>query len=180
MKVAQGARNGSCGRGKAFIHLQNVHIEHTIPIAELSRRWTEYRRLNTVDVNDVYAWTLVHSVATAVHHKTEKGGLRHYESRTDAFNSQSRHFGLPFMRYEHMDKPPIIWNVLNGERLDPHSWTFADHFSMIDRLMLEAGGDAVLCSSIQDKARELVASLSFSPLGDLLELPLSSGGRTCT
>lgn len=80
----------------------------------------------------------------------EKGGLRSYESKTDAFDKAHPHYKLPFQRYTHSVTPPAIWNVLSGERIDSTKWTFSDHFEMIDELL-----DAAAC--LPDFARQIRA-----------------------
>lgn len=143
IEITQDARSGSRGPDR------NVHIEHTVPIAELNRQWIEYRRKHQPGLAEVYAWMLCHSVTTAFH-IDEMGGIKGYESKTDAFDPTSSWFNRPFMRYSMKDVVPTVWNVLSGERIDIETWTFANHFEQIERLFQVAG-----CAT--DEAREVAA-----------------------
>lgn len=133
IEVAQEARNGSAGPRRSLVHLQNVHIEHTVPIAELNTRWLLYRAERQISVAEAYAWMLVHSVTTAFH-MSEKGGLGRFESKSPVFEMSSSWFDRPFMRYTVAAKQPVVWNVLTGKKINAEQWSFQDHFSMIDKL----------------------------------------------
>lgn len=163
MALPQAARNGSAGPKKSLIHLKNVHIEHTVPVAELNPRWAAYRAERPTDLAEAYAWMFVHSVATAVD-MSEQGDLGHYESRTDAFDTRSDFYCLPFMRYAGLDTPPAIWNVMTGRRIDPKSWTFADHFGMVDMLLTECGADEDMANRIRAAAMPILENLARAVL----------------
>lgn len=152
------SRSGSAGPRKTLLHLQNIHIEHTVPIAVLNNRWAHYRQGKTPDLAETYAWMFIHSISTAVH-MAEKGGLRSYESKTDAFDKDHPHYRLPFQRYTHSATPAVIWNVLSGERIDAARWSFADHFEMIDELFAAAGCDPAFAHQIRAKAVSISSEL---------------------
>ena len=179
MELAQNERNGAAGPRKTLRHLKNVHIEHTVPVAELAKRWSVYRMSADRDLADAYAWTLVHSVASAIN-MSEEGRLHSYESRTDAFDPASPSFGLPFMRYTHMRTPITIWNVLTGKKIDFHEWTFSDHFAMVDILLSEASADIAMASAIRHKAKDMLRGLSVPvptealPIHDLARLSVAA------
>lgn len=158
MSVAQADRNGSAGPRRSRLHLQNVHIEHTVPVAVLSERWKAFRAGSEVTTIDAYAWTLVHSVAAAVH-MSEKGGLGAYEKSTDAFDLGHFHAGLPFMRYSHHAAPPVIWNVLTGQKIDPATWTFKDHLSSIDALIHEVSADQPEAVAVRRRALDILETM---------------------
>jgi hypothetical protein len=164
MALPQAARSGSAGPRKSLIHLQNVHIEHTVPIAALTKRWTDYREGRELSLAVAYAWMFVHSISSAVH-MAEKGGLGHYESRTDAFDPTSPHYDRPFMRYSHREEPLAIWNVLSGERVVPESWTFADHLSAVASLFSETCEDDVSAAAILGHATLMIRDIAEARSG---------------
>ncbi|MCW5722060.1 MAG: hypothetical protein KIS86_13045 [Devosia sp.] len=157
MSLPLSQRNGSAGPRKTLAHLQNIHIEHTVPIKTLALRWSAYRQDRAPDVLDAYAWMLIHSVSSAVH-MAEKGGLGRYEQNTDAFDTQSMHYGLPFMRYTHMKSPPRIWNVLSGDIVDPQRWTFTDHFETVDRLIALACADEAAGLQLRGRGQSMMSA----------------------
>jgi len=159
MSLPQAERNGSAGPRRSLVHLQNIHIEHTVPIAEIKDRWSAYRSGRDVDVVEAYAWMFVHSVSTAVHMQ-EKGGLGSYERRTDAFDRSSPWFDRPFMRYSVLEQPPAIWNVLTGERIVPEAWSFRDHFSTVMRLLELGGCDPSTAAAMRKKGDALVPAVA--------------------
>jgi hypothetical protein len=155
MEIEQHARCGSKGPNK------NVHIEHTVPIAELNRQWITYRQTHQPTIAVAYAWTLCHSVSTAFH-MSEMGGVKGYEGKTDAFDPTSSWFNRPFMRYTKMAVMPTIWNVLSGEKIDHQTWTFEDHFAQVDLLFDLAGcapGDA---QPVRDSAKKMVMEFEMA------------------
>ncbi|MCZ7860930.1 hypothetical protein O9X98_05890 [Agrobacterium salinitolerans] len=153
MSLAQDARCGSKGEGRS------VHIEHTVPIAELTRQWVEYRRKHEPDLAQTYAWMLCNSVTTAFH-IDEMGGIKGYERKTEAFNPESDWFNRPFVRYGMKEQVPAIWNVLSGERIDIETWTFADHFQQVERLFDVAGCDEAEANSVRQQAGKIIVRMA--------------------
>lgn len=152
METEQSRRCGAKGVGKT------VHIEHTVPIAELNKQWIAYRlalKPFLPTLAEAYAWMFVYSVCTAFH-IDEQGGIHGYEGRTDAFDRTSNWFDRPFMRYTRKTSPPVIWNVLTEERIDPERWSFADNFAMIDKLFDLAECDQVEASLVGMEAEKML------------------------
>ncbi|MBY3433695.1 hypothetical protein HFN89_05980 [Rhizobium laguerreae] len=155
MDIEQDARCGSKGPEK------NVHIEHTVPIAELNRQWVAYLRSHRATIAHAYAWMLCHSVSTAFH-IDEMGGIKGHEGKTEAFNPMSSWFNRPFMRYTVKDAVPVIWNVLSRQRIDPQTWTFADHFEQIDRLFDLAGCAPSEARLVKREAARMIMDLEMA------------------
>jgi hypothetical protein len=155
MEITQDDRCGS------KVDRRNVHIEHTVPIAELNRQWIEYRQKNEPDLAEAYAWMLCHSVTTAFH-INEMGGIKGYERKTDAFDPTSCWFNRPFLRYSRKDIVPTIWNVLSGEEIDIGTWTFAEHFEQIERLfkLAECPQDEVV--AVSKHARKMIMDFDMA------------------
>jgi hypothetical protein len=145
MEIPQDARCGS------KIDAGNIHIEHTVPVATLNREWALYRKSNAAPtLTRAYAWLLTHSVLTAFH-LSEKGNIKGYERKTEALNPSSDWFDRPFVRYNMMADVPVVWNVVNGQRIDPLTWSFADHFSSISKL-LDLSGNAADAEAVKAEA----------------------------
>ncbi|MBJ7578247.1 hypothetical protein JHC09_10145 [Devosia sp. MC532] len=133
-------------------------LKHTVPVKVLTDRWKAFRAERAPMLVDVYAWTLVHSVSAGVH-MSEKGGLGPYEKKTDAFTADHAHVGLPFMRYSYHAAPPVIWNVMTGERVESARWTFRDHVESIEALLREVCGDQSEVVQLRARMQELLTIL---------------------
>jgi hypothetical protein len=157
MQIAQDIRCGSKGP------MRTVHIEHTVPIAELNRQWIDYRSKCDPDLPQVYAWLLCHSVTTAFH-IDEMGGIKGYERKTDAFDPASGWFNRPFMRYGMKDDVPAVWNVLSGEPIDIETWTFADHFEQVVKLFEIAGCDPAEAKAVETHAAKMIMDFEMADI----------------
>lgn len=155
MDIGQAARCGAKGADK------NVHIEHTVPIAELNRQWIAYLKSHEASIATAYAWMLCHSVSTAFH-INEMGGIKGYEGKTDAFDPTSSWFNRPFMRYTRKADMPTIWNVLSGEKIDHQTWTFADHFEQVDRLFDLAECPADEANLVREEAKRMIMDFEMA------------------
>lgn len=106
---------------------QTVHIEHTVPVATLTRNIIGSDR---IDPDDTVLWVLTHSVVTGVtdgptgerHRMVRRGQAR----RSHAFTPDHADHDRPFRRYDPAGHSPI-WDVVRGERIDPERFSFADH-----------------------------------------------------
>src|ERR1700730_8949949 len=128
---------------------QSVHIEHTFPINEL-RAEVAKRRFG--DYVATITWLLKHSVTTAFH-ESEKEHLIGRTSNSDALYLASSEYSKPFARYERLHNAAgIVWNVFDGERVDPESFTFEDHLNVIVRLLDAAGASKSMVSAISSLA----------------------------
>ncbi|MGY0561678.1 hypothetical protein ACW7G2_13270 [Luteimonas sp. A277] len=82
-----------------------------------------------------------------------------YERRTDSLARDHDWYAKPFMRYTVKKEPPTVWNVLDGTQVDFSSWTFADHFDVVMKLLAKAGADSELvtqlCKENQDPRKIL-------------------------
>ncbi|MBO9170023.1 hypothetical protein [Rhizobium sp. L245/93] len=134
---------------------QTVHIEHTVPIAELNRQWGKYRFGRVPTLAETFAWVLFYSVSTAFDIR-EKGGIKRYESRNDAFLQAAPEYGRPFMRYNRMAEPPTIWNVLTRQEVVREEWSFRNNFAMIETLFEEARCDKEVTRSLKAEARKFL------------------------
>jgi hypothetical protein len=137
-----------CGTKRAG---QTVHIEHTVPIAELNRQWPKHLGGRVPSLAETFAWVLFHSVSTAFD-IVEKGDIKGYESKNDAFLPGADDYGLPFKRYSKKAGPLKIWNVLAREEVIWDNWTFRDHFAMVEMLFEEAGCDPEIAKSLKLEA----------------------------
>lgn len=106
---------------------QTVHIEHTVPVATLTRYIAGSDR---IDPEDTVLWVLTHSVVTGVtdgptgerHRMVRRGqAMRSHVLLPDHVDHDR-----PFRRYDPAGHSPI-WDVVRGERIDPDHFTFADH-----------------------------------------------------
>lgn len=50
-----------------------------------------------------------------------------------------------------MKEAPAVWNVVTGERIVPLTWSFADHFASLSRL-LDLSGDQPCVETIKREA----------------------------
>lgn len=146
METPQGMRSGTKGPART------IHIEHTVPIAELNRQWIAHRQSRLPDIFYTYAWLFAHSISTALH-IGEMGGVKGYESKTEAFNEASIWFNRPFVRYNFKDTVPPIWNVLTGEKVDIETWSFNDHFEQILTLLFLGGCAEEEIERLRDQAK---------------------------
>src|ERR1700687_4869601 len=104
---------------------QTVHIEHTVPVCVLE---TEIKKRKFSDSTEALAWLLRHSIATGFRKSDEVKYLARVKDSTDALNPASREWNKPFMRYKDLfsDKG-TVWNVFDGEKVEPTRFTFDDH-----------------------------------------------------
>ncbi|SDJ67550.1 MULTISPECIES: hypothetical protein [Bradyrhizobium] len=128
---------------------QSVHIEHTFPIKELR---AEIANRQFGDYLATITWLLKHSVTTAFH-ESEKEHLIGKTSNSGALNLASPEYLKPFARYEKLHSVAgIVWNVFDGERVDPEQFTFDDHLSVIVRILDTAGASKSMVSAIRSLA----------------------------
>lgn len=150
--MAKDGKNGLCAgaifRTSKFIKETNrvgsgrngpltIHIEHTVPIAELDRQL----RGRVFFVSDAarVKFLLVHSVTTAfdIHEKTS-GISTDYSSKSDAFDKDKLDFKKPFARYKPLfEKGGVVWNVFDKVCVDQEEFTFDHHREIIHRLITE-------------------------------------------
>ncbi|WP_294321217.1 hypothetical protein [uncultured Sphingomonas sp.] len=106
---------------------QTVHIEHTVPVATLTRYIVGSDR---IDPEDTVLWVLTHSVVTGV--TDGPAGERHrmvrrgQATRSHALAPDQVDHDRPFRRYDPAGHSPI-WDMVRGERIDPERFSFADH-----------------------------------------------------
>ncbi|MEH3040535.1 MAG: hypothetical protein PGN21_10790 [Sphingomonas paucimobilis] len=121
MAMPDAARCGTKAAG------QTIHVEHTVPVATLTRRIRDSERSHA---EDTVLWILTHSVVTGVtdgptgerHRMVRRGQAR----QSYALTADHADHDLPFRRYDPTGHSPI-WDVVRGERIDPERFTFADH-----------------------------------------------------
>jgi hypothetical protein len=130
MAHAPNARVGRKGQDRT------VHIEHSVPIADL-RRLLE-RHANHFDTpGALHNFLILHSVATALSQEEEdhmKGGTVK-SSRNIAFQNTGERTGdHPFLRYKPLLEKGIdfrIFNIVTGEEINIETFTFEDHRSTL-------------------------------------------------
>lgn len=116
-----------CGSRRCSSHLagQNVHIEHTVQAKALEIAWN----LASVKRSDADAmdWILSNSIVTAMT-PLEVTGIGSLTSIPF----------LPFQRYSRKAESPVIWNVLDGKRIDLLKFKFDDHRNTVGNLIITA------------------------------------------
>ncbi|MET4481603.1 hypothetical protein [Bradyrhizobium sp. F1.13.3] len=101
---------------------QTVHIEHTVPVCVLE---SEIKKRKFSDSTEALAWYLA--------------GVR---DSTDALNPVSDEWDKPFMRYKTLfSDGGIVWNVFDGEQVEPTRFTFDDHVDIVARLLRHVGAE---------------------------------------
>ena len=121
-------RSGTKSKG------QTVHIEHTVPIAELDRQLRS--RFYGRSAEGV-EFLLNFSVCSAFN-ITEKSIAvpRGYNSKTDAFNAGHVDQSKPFRRYKPLfESGAVIWNVFDKVPVNPDSFDFDEHGDVVHRLI---------------------------------------------
>jgi len=142
--IATTQRSGARGPGKT------AHIEHTVPINNLA---TAIINSQFPDYRDLLIWLLKHSVTTAFH-EDEKKYLEGRENETDALNLALVEYQKPFMRYQKLVKDGgVVWNVLDGTKIDPLTFTFKDHFGVVIKLLEKVRGQRWLPYAISVRGR---------------------------
>ncbi len=113
---------------------QTVHIEHTIPIAELDR---QLRAKFFGQPEAATDFLLKFSVCTAFHMEEKSTGItQRYSSKSDAFDDDHADFERPFQRYRPLfAKPSVIWNVFDKVKVDPNTFDFDQHGEIVQRLI---------------------------------------------
>lgn len=121
MALAEADRCGTKALG------QTVHIEHTVPVATLTRCIVGSDR---IDPEDTVLWVLTHSVVTGVtdgptgeRHRMVRHGQA---TRSHALTPDHVDHDRPFRRYDPAGHSPI-WDIVRGKRIDPERFSFADH-----------------------------------------------------
>jgi hypothetical protein len=133
-------RSGARGAGKT------AHIEHTVPInnletAIINSRFSGY--------SELLVWLLKHSVTTAFH-EHEKKFLAKKEHHSNALNLASVEYQKPFMRYQDLFRSGgVVWNVLDGTKIDPHAFTFEDHLAVVIKLLKKVEAPELMLAEIQ-------------------------------
>jgi hypothetical protein len=125
---------------------QSVHIEHTVPINKLEGAIISRHFPNLIET---LSWLLKHSVATAFHER-EKEHLRGVTIASGALDPTSSEYLRPFLRYAQLHKAgSVVWNVFDGQKIDPVNFTFKDHLEIVLRLLHEAGASGTMLSDIR-------------------------------
>ena len=128
---------------------QTIHIEHTVPIAELDR---EIRKRKFDDETDALSWLLKHSVTTAFHFD-QKRYLVGVSSTSEAFRSLSLKLHKPFLRYSKLfEDNEAVWNVFDMKLIEPDRFTFDDHIDIVIRLLIEAKAERSVVGEIEKRA----------------------------
>ena len=126
---------------------QNIHIEHTVPIADLVTLLKGY----LLDMpTSPAAFVLKYSVATAML-KTQTQYLTGYKRNMSALNPSCDWFNRPFMRYERLMEHDDVWNVWTGEKVST-SFSFNDHLELLCRIVTELDFDEEVVSSLRSVA----------------------------
>ena len=123
---------------------RTVHIEHTVPIRVLADRWVEQKTRATANRTTAVAWTLVHCVCTALHHRQE-AELKDCRDRTECFETKSPAYLRPFKRYDRAASVSChVWDVVRGVKVDADTFTFAHHYENVLAMLKECGTQAQL------------------------------------
>lgn len=118
---------------------QTVHIEHTVPVCVLD---AELKTRNFSHYAEVLAWLLKHSVATAFRKSDETQYLKGVKNTTNAFHPASSEWNKPFLRYKELFADGgSVWNVFDGQMIEPERFTFGDHADIIVRLLRHVGAE---------------------------------------
>jgi hypothetical protein len=144
LMIPQGERSG-CKRR------QNVHIEHTVPVAVLMKA-LRHRILSFATPSALHGFLMHHSICTALSYE-EKGRLSSAgvsTARTPAFYDDGQVGDFPFMRYMALadeDHDFRLFNIVSGQEIEIAKFSFADHYKALvgaSRLVMpDADGDTV-------------------------------------
>ncbi len=134
-------RSGAKGAGK------NVHIEHTFPVNKLE---AAIKKCHFRGYTETLTWLFKHSVTTAFHER-EQDHLSDRTRASDALVLTSAEYMKPFLRYERLHGAAgMVWNVFDGQEVDPNRFTFEDHLEIVTRLLEEAGAARTMISAIRN------------------------------
>ena len=152
---------GALYRTKAFIQIpadkrvgkragQTVHIEHTVPVNVLAKRWIELRQSGRAqDLMPTFGWVMHHTVATAFEINEQKT-LKGVSRSTDCFAAGTAGFDRPFKRYAGLyAQGGQVWDVYRGALVDPDQFSLDDHFGNVVALVEEAGASADFVSALK-------------------------------
>lgn len=123
-----------------------IHVEHTVPVAALVAQIEDLKVPNRKNAEPfelrLFKFLIKYSIATAAIEKegrvAPQGIVRPgYAHRTDAFSKKEAHYNRPFMRYVGVpaDKSIYIFDVLSGEEILRHKFSFRDHIRRLKTLM---------------------------------------------
>lgn len=122
---------------------QTVHIEHTVPVGQLSEEFEAEIISKSLPFDVGLAWLLKHSVTTAMEKGQDSDYLRGVTRSTEAFDKRSPAFGRPFLRYGRLFDPgETVWDVWHQRPVDPEALTFDRNFATVLDLLKSAGADA--------------------------------------
>lgn len=129
IKIAQESRTG---KKKYSANFTKVHIEHTIPVAVLTKMIDSFD-VPRLQATSLMTFLLENSVVTAMldsegrtsTSKLQSNGLvlNGYSKKSGVFTQNHPHFDLPFMRYTGSSNHPKIYNVLTSEEIDITTFT---------------------------------------------------------
>jgi len=124
---------------------RNIHIEHTVPVADLNRLlWQSSGKLESQSAENLHELLIKHSICVAFskHEEAAIGAAGIPSSRNHAFNEDGtpgKEYPYPFRRYlplvQELSKQGLDFNVINivsNKSIDLQNFTFADHLSNLE------------------------------------------------
>lgn len=122
---------------------RNIHIEHTILASQLHNMWLgkPYRQAFPI------AYFMSNGVTTAMH-ALEEAALPNTHGSNSCFTDGAE--GKPFQRYR--DAINDIYNVVDGRKVDPDTFTLTDHRHVLVALLAEVGAEEAWIDAIWQSA----------------------------